>query len=182
MTLLQGDERLFYAINHLPHPAWMDGFFGVFWSTKPWLYVIAVIGTWLIWRTRSVGARVFLIVLVSVGVSDWTMAKIIKPKVNRIRPCFSLPGVITPMGLPGGEKSFPSNHAANSAAVAAVIYFHWKKPGMYLLLLSFLVGFSRIYHGVHFPLDVVTGWTLGIIIATLCCSVADRALPSRRIP
>jgi undecaprenyl-diphosphatase len=81
-------------------------------------------------------------------------------------------------------SSFPSGHSMLSAVVyltlgvllarlvpnrAAKIYF----MGL-AIFLSFLIGISRVYMGVHYPTDVLAGWTAGLVWATLCYIVARR--------
>jgi undecaprenyl-diphosphatase len=71
----------------------------------------------------------------------------------------------------GGKWSFPSNHAANSFVLATILsYFfsQWKYP---LFILASLIGFSRIYVGVHYPGDVVFGALLGYCIAWILLSI-----------
>ncbi|HOY55830.1 MAG TPA: phosphatase PAP2 family protein [bacterium] len=68
---------------------------------------------------------------------------------------------------PMSEKSFPSDHAAASFAVAAVIFFYNKALGGFLFVLAILVGLGRIYTGVHYPLDVLGGAVVGILTAMI---------------
>ena len=85
--------------------------------------------------------------------------------------------------------SFPSGHSMLSAAVYLTLGVLLARTvtdlrtKLYLvvvpLLLSFLVGLSRVYMGVHFPTDVLAGWALGIVWAVLCWLTA-RALEGRR--
>jgi len=63
----------------------------------------------------------------------------------------------------GGRWSFPSAHAANAAAVAVVLTGWYPRWRIAFGVLAFLIGYSRIYVGVHYPLDVLGGWALGIL-------------------
>jgi len=91
----------------------------------------------------------------------------IKHWVGRVRPSHNLPHVHLVLGA-GGWLSFPSNHAANSFATATLLGFlripAWKWSWRLLLVLAGLVGYSRIYIGVHYPGDVLAGAILGTLI------------------
>jgi undecaprenyl-diphosphatase len=87
------------------------------------------------------------------------------------------------------SASFPSGHAMNSAVAfltLAVLLARTRterRVRIYLIgvaiALTLTVGFSRIYLGVHWPSDVMAGWTVGALWAVLC-SVAAKALQARR--
>ena len=63
------------------------------------------------------------------------------------------------------DWSFPSGHAGSSFAVATVIFRNMsKKVGVPTLVLAFLIGFSRLYVGVHYMTDVLCGALLGVAI------------------
>ena len=62
----------------------------------------------------------------------------------------------------GATASFPSGHAMTAFLFAQLLYFYNKKYGVYVFILAFLVAFSRIFVGVHYPLDTLAGIVLGI--------------------
>ena len=59
-------------------------------------------------------------------------------------------------------SSFPSGHAAFYFALATVIYFYNKKAGLLFFLASFLIVLSRVFVGIHWPLDILAGALVGI--------------------
>ena len=61
------------------------------------------------------------------------------------------------------EASFPSGHAAFYFAVSIIIYSYNKKAGFLFFLASFLISFSRIFCGLHWPSDILGGAVIGII-------------------
>ncbi len=66
------------------------------------------------------------------------------------------------------ESSFPSGHASFFFALAMGVYLYNKKSGLIFLATAGLIGFARIFVGIHWPLDILTGAVLGIITAIIC--------------
>jgi membrane-associated phospholipid phosphatase len=76
---------------------------------------------------------------------------------------------------PPTDSSFPSGHALMVCAGATVAWHRMKKRySLPLMLESSLVAYSRIYVGVHYPLDVISGSILGIAIACLILAQSDK--------
>ena len=67
----------------------------------------------------------------------------------------------------GRNKSFPSNHAANACALAFIISFFFPKIRKIVCSMAIIIMFSRIYVGVHYPLDVIAGCILGVFYGLL---------------
>jgi len=112
-----------------------------------------------------------VLLLVAVGVADVVSVRVVKPAVDRARPCESLPSVRAPLGC-GTGRSFPSAHASDTAAAAAVI--GWAAPALapVAVAIAALVGISRVYLGAHYPSDVVAGWVLGAAVGAALIVVA----------
>jgi undecaprenyl-diphosphatase len=79
--------------------------------------------------------------------------------------------VRAPLGC-GPGRSFPSAHAADTAAAAIVI--GWAAPALTPVAVGIaaLVGISRVYLGVHYPSDVVAGWVLGAAVGAALITIA----------
>ncbi|MBI4537273.1 MAG: phosphatase PAP2 family protein [candidate division NC10 bacterium] len=104
------------------------------------------------------------------------LANILKHVFQRIRPCHVVAGVHL---LSGCTQSFalPSNHAGNMAALATVAWLGSPRRGWLVACIAGLVGYSRIYLGVHYPADVMAGFVLGACGAWLVVQGAGRLLP-----
>lgn len=106
---------------------------------------------------------VLICIIISVAFSD-QLSYQIKHHVSRSRPCRDeiVATEIETRVHVSGNRSFPSSHAANSAALATVVGLAHPPIALLAAILSFAVGFSRIYLGVHYPLDVLAGWVIGV--------------------
>jgi undecaprenyl-diphosphatase len=148
-------DTLFVALSHL-------GSYGFIWFT------LAVLGVF-VWRRPVVFPLVVIAYFTSSAITD-----VIKLAVARKRP------VDHPLVAEPTSHSFPSGHAATSFACAATLAsFAPRRAKPVLYLLAAAIAYSRVYVGVHYPLDVLAGAALGLLVAT-----ALRRLPAalRRSP
>ena len=135
---------------------------------RPENWIPFIIFVWIFISIKDSKNRLKLLVLLPLTIlfCDQTGA-FIKDFHLRDRPWFGLEiGIVNHLGGFGGKHlSFPSNHALNISGVAFLfsnIYPDYKK---YFWLSACVIMFSRIYIGVHYPLDVFFGWLLGILIS-----------------
>lgn len=109
-------------------------------------------------QTRKVG----LLALCSMALCALVTNVCLKNLVARPRPYTQIPG-LTPLIPPQKDWSFPSGHTTASFACAGI---YWrmlpKKYGIAALVLAFLITFSRLYVGVHYPTDVLAGLIIGL--------------------
>ena len=102
----------------------------------------------------------------------------VKNAVDRERPELALDGVDTLVDTPS-SPAFPSGHAATSFAAAVILAAAVPSLAPALFALAAIVAWSRLYVGVHYPLDVAGGAALGIVVATVLLLFV-RALPRSR--
>lgn len=129
--------------------------------------VLAALAVWL-WRNPVVFPLVLLADLLGQALSS--LGKLLtdhpRPPLRYPDPLPLVPNPDTP--------SFPSGHAATSFACAATLArFAPRRVAIVLYVLAALIAYSRVYVGVHYPLDVIAGAVLGLVIAT-----ALRPLPA----
>ncbi len=98
----------------------------------------------------------------------------VKNIVARVRPYEVIEG-LTRIVEKQSDFSFPSGHSAHAFAVAVVIFIMLpKKFGVPALVLAFLMAFSRLYVGVHYPTDVIAGIAIGTVIALVSVFIAKK--------
>lgn len=161
--LLQIDKALFYFFNiKIVNPVF-DVLMPFITKDVNLRIFLALIWVGLLILGGKKGRIIAILLIPAIAISDQLSSHIIKPLVGRIRPCHELEGVRLLVGC-GSGLSFPSSHAVNSFTVATLISRFYKKYSIYLFLFAFLVSFSRIYVGVHYPSDVVAGMIIGAIV------------------
>ena len=140
-----------------------------------WL-LIAVLAA-LYWRRPAIFLYVALADLIA-GVSG----ALLRQAIGRERPPLRFPEPHPLVHVPG-NPGFPSGHAATSFACAATLAWLTPLSPIALYALATLIAFSRVYVGVHYPLDVLGGAALGLGVATalrLLVEVRRRSAPRLR--
>ncbi|MFZ2283829.1 MAG: phosphatase PAP2 family protein [Lutibacter sp.] len=172
-SLLTKDIELLIYLNNLGSAQW-DGFW-LFMSNKysaiP-LYLLLLFVTYKQFGLKKTFVAVLFVVLLIV-LSDQT-SNLFKFGFKRLRPCHNenISHLIRLVGNRcGGLYGYFSAHAANTMAMAVFFGLLLKSKGNYLfsilIIWALVVSYSRIYMGVHFPLDVLTGMLFGLIYGSL---------------
>jgi len=172
------DVRLFRLLNGSIKNGLFDFLLPVVTDFRRSRVIVILVWAALVIFGGPKGRWAGLVLILLVAASDQLSSHLIKPLVERMRPCEVLGSVhfwygpegwiVTPPEAVGGFKSsfsFPSSHAANitsSMLFLALAYRRWAALPIAVML---LVSFSRIYVGVHWPSDVGAGMALGAILA-----------------
>ena len=125
---------------------------------------------WLFMKGGKKGWITASAIAIALFLADHFLIDFLKHEVARLRPCHVLDYVrsLVPCGV---GKSFPSAHAANNFAVAAVLAYSYRQYKWVFYTIAFLIAFSRVYVGVHYPSDVIVGsfigFAIGFIVITL---------------
>ncbi|MBE5887799.1 MAG: phosphatase PAP2 family protein [Lachnospiraceae bacterium] len=124
-------------------------------------------------KHRREGLQVLLTMLVTFIVGNL----ILKNLFHRTRPFNCEDSLLDVTALiidEPGEFSFPSGHTMNGFAAAFALFFNNKKLGIPALILAGLIAFSRMYHFVHFPTDILAGFCVGFGAAIMMNYIFDK--------
>ena len=136
---------------------------GYFWIALTILFL-------LLRKTRKVGGLMTCSLLLNTLVNN----VLLKNLVARTRPYEVVDGLHRIIEAQS-DYSFPSGHTGSAFAVAVVVFLMGpRKIGVPVLVFAFVIAFSRLYVGVHFPTDVLGGALIGAVIAYLVCAVYRR--------
>lgn len=130
---------------------------------RNWLVPLMGIFFYFFVKDKKEGGLFLLLSLLLILLVD-AIATVLKGEFLRLRPQQTLSEIGMLMQRPA-SSSFPSNHAANSFALATLLAFYHPKMTWVFLAAAALVAFSRIYLGQHYPLDVLGGALLGVAFA-----------------
>lgn len=167
--ILQYDTDLFIYLNSLGSTTW-DPFWLAYTSKFNWIPFYALL-LYLIFR--QIGKKPMLITIVVIAlmilVTD-QITNLFKHSFHRLRPCH-LAQIIEKIRLVrsgcGGQYGFFSGHASNTMSAAIFIGLTLKKRFKYILYIlivwAFLMAYSRVYIGVHYPLDITIGMLFGAL-------------------
>lgn len=177
------DQQLFLFLNSLNSP-FMDKVMYVITAKLTWVPLYLA----LLYVFNKKLGRKFWLFLIIIGLSVLLADRgsvLIKNTVDRLRPCHepSLEGQIHLIGERcGGRYGFVSSHASNAFNVAllSLLVIRRKWYTISIVFWALIVGYSRIYAGVHYPGDVICGSIYGALVGwsmySLYCHTCGRLL------
>jgi undecaprenyl-diphosphatase len=177
--IVQWDTTLFFFLNVRVQNGFLDFLMPILTNLNYWRIPLTLMVIALAIFGKRRGRIAIALLIVGIAFSDQICNTLIKPLVGRIRPCNVLENVHLLVNCTR-SFSFPSSHATNmftGTLILSHVYPRWK---IAFLFIAALVAYSRIYVGVHFPLDVAGGTMLGIICSGIIIYMYK--LFSRRYP
>jgi len=179
--LLSIDTDLFLYLNSF-HNSFFDIIMKYVSAKLPWgpLYAVVIFFIFKKFKLKK-GLIVFLLIVLAITLADQSSVRLFKNVFQRLRPCFNsdIENIVHYLSLPGGKYGFVSSHAANSFAFAvfSLLIFKNKSYTIFIIIWAFIVSYSRIYLGVHYPLDILGGAILGSFISILIFSLVKNYFP-----
>ena len=180
--LIHIDTEILLVINGW-HAPWADTLMWIISAKETWIPLYLLLIGLLVWRyhqpattrvkwMQKVPACVLMIIVIglAVGAADFIASGILKDWVARPRPSRvpELEGVLHLVnGYKSGRYGFVSSHAANTMACGLLFSLIWRKKITTCGLMLWVAAncYSRMYLGVHYPLDILGGLIVGALVA-----------------
>jgi len=182
--IIEWDVQLLYFIHENCKNALFDMLLPLVRNKYIWLPLYIGIIAYVMTRYHQWKSSYLLLMLIgTVALTDVSSGQLLKKYVKRSRPCMDIAHRqdVKPMVRCSYSYSFPSSHACNHFGLAVTLSFLFGTGRKWIkwLLYSWavLICLAQIYVGAHYPLDVIGGALLGIVLARLLLSIGIRWLP-----
>lgn len=169
----KADKNLFRVIHSDGAVSALDDFISLLRNPYAWIPLYVFIIYWLFRYHRQYAWQIILLSLICVGFTDIVSAKLLKPVIGRLRPCYDpdLAALIRNLIPCGGKYSMPSTHASNHFGLAVFWFFSVQmissRKWYWLFLWAVLIGYAQVYVGKHYPFDIIAGAVFGFLTGIL---------------
>ena len=174
--LLKIDYHILIFINQTCSNPIFDFIMPLFDNVKNWIPFILILWISLSYFDKKNRFKLIILIPLVLLIGD-QIGKFIKHIEIRDRPWFALGEIVNHLGGSSGKHfSFPSNHALNIASISFIFSHIYKDYSHYFWFYLFIIMLSRVYIGVHYPIDVIVGAIIGICIGKLCIKLVKKII------
>ncbi|MDQ1009183.1 membrane-associated phospholipid phosphatase [Streptomyces sp. V4I23] len=157
-------------------PSWVRHLAELWTEAGLLLFGVLFLVAW--WRSRTGELRAIALAVLAplVTAAGYVVSESLKSLVDEERPCRTVTEAAASLVPcpPYGDWSFPSNHSAIAGAAAVALAIAWPRIAVLTLPMALLMAFSRVFVGVHYPHDVLTGLVVGALVAAVCATALLR--------
>ncbi len=180
------DKSIFKSIHSDGAIPALDGLINLLRNQYVWIPLYVFIIFWIFKYHRQYAWKFILLSAISFAITDIVSFQLLKPMFDRLRPCYEpeLSSIIRHIISCGGEHSMPSSHAANHFGLATFWFFSIRfmngKKWWLLFFWAFIIGYSQVYVGKHYPFDIVVGAVFGFMVGSLLSIVFRKWISKNR--
>lgn len=170
--ILNWDRKLFLLLNNLGSEKY-DNFWLFLSKESYWIPSYFILFCIIYYKLSLRNFIIFTVLLTLFIITSDQLSNLVKYRTVRIRPCINeeLKGLFRlVIKYCRGKYCFYSAHASNCMLLGKVLFYlfrsyHFLKYGF--IIWAILIGYSRTYLGVHFPIDILVGWSIGFLLSYL---------------
>lgn len=163
------DYQLYYFISQTDKNPFFDKWMPIITNIENWIWIITLGWAAVFIFGGRKGRMACILLVIAVLIADNLNSFVLKPFFGRVRP-----NVISGDFSGAPSLSFPSNHAVNVFAMAMVLTWYYRRLWGIWFSGAGIVGYSRVYIGVHYPFDIVGGAVVGVTCALCIIWVGNR--------
>lgn len=167
-------ELFFWMYNLIDKNTW--GTTLVYWVAEymDGLMIAIIVGALIVffihdkdWKRRKWVDWLREVVTIALSTSIAFLVAVIVKEIVLIPRPFVIYDMVQPLVTETPYSSFPSGHATVFFALAMSVYLYHKKLGYFFFVCALLIALSRVFAGVHYPVDILVGSLIGILISYL---------------
>jgi undecaprenyl-diphosphatase len=179
----QVDYKLFSKINGEWHNSFFDWLLPLTRETYFWIPFYFFLLLFVTSNYKKYGWLWALFLIINVVISDYVSSTLIKDHINHLRPCHD-PAIADHVRFLvkycPSSSGFTSSHACNFFAAAMFIFTTFKniigKWRWFLFLWAIIPSYAQVYVGVHFPIDIIGGAIVGVLLGYIVAYVYNKKI------